>query len=172
MRKAIITLLTILVGCTFFGGYDELTLQRSQNYRGNFRINGYYYKIYEHSISTIFFYNNGLLLSVSYEKDKIVEIENKIIEGKIEKDKFNYRFDWGIFQIEGDSIKYEKWAAYDGYKPAFLHSGHILNDTTFVITSVSSNSKIFDESKFTKTNTVYRFKHLPLKPDSTNKYIY
>ena len=171
MQKAIIALIAIMAGCTFFGGHDDLSIQKT-NYNGNsLRINGYYYDEDINYKNILIFYQNGTLLSLIIDTNKIDKLEEKVIYRSLFDQKNYYRFDWGLFQIEGDSIKYEKWAAYDGYKPAFLHSGYILNDTTFVITSVSSDSKIFDKPKYTKTNTVYRFKYLPRKPDSTNKFI-
>lgn len=171
MRKIIIILIALLAGCTYFGGHDDLSIQKI-NYNGNsLRIDGYYYDEDDDYKSILIFYQNGILLSLICDTHKIDKLKEKIANKSFFDQRNSYRFDWGLFRIECDSIKFEKWAAYDGYKPAFLHSGYILNDTTFIITSVSSNSKIFDKPKYTKTNTLYRFKQLPRKPDSTNKFI-
>lgn len=166
-------LIVIIAGCTFFGGHDELTIDREKISCNKLRFDGYYIvdDKKDETVSTYILYRNGIIFYVmSINRKEIPELEKKMINMNLDMTEF-HRYHWGVFQIEGDSIKYEKWAAYDGYKPAFLHSGYILNDTTFVITSVSSDSKIFDKPRYTKTNTVYRFKQLPLKPDSTNNFI-
>ncbi|MDP3463209.1 MAG: hypothetical protein Q8S18_10495 [Bacteroidales bacterium] len=171
MRKTIIILIVTLAGCTFFGGHDDLSIQKT-NYNGNsLRINGYYYDEGFDYNNILIFYQNGVLLSLICDVSEIDKLKETVNTKSFFNPKTSFRFDWGLFRIVDDSIYYEEWAAYDGYKPAFLHTGYILNDTTFVITSVSSHSKIFDKPKYTQTNTLYRFRQLHCKPDSTNKYI-
>lgn len=76
---------------------------------------------------------------------------------------------WGIFNIKNDSIVFERWYPSSGGPfPAYLRSGKILNDTTFVITK-SFRSKIGNEEQ--QLNETYHFRKFSPKPDSTNIFV-
>lgn len=51
--------------------------------------------------------------------------------------------------------------------PVYTKRGSILNDSTFVIKTVSE----FDRKKTLPENTTYHFRQFSPKPDSTNKFI-
>ncbi len=81
-----------------------------------------------------------------------------------------YKYDWGVFQIDGTQIKYEKWVASEGPFSAFTYEGVILNDTTFVINKGYRMMDI-DKKAPTEVNWEYHFKEFSPKPDSTNRFI-
>lgn len=167
----LLCLIISLNACTFFVGYDELKLEREDSLGDKLRMDGYYFNDDGKTTAIIFFYRNGIVLTVTYSSHKIPEIENRLKNGSLTGKDFVHRDHWGIFRIEGNKIFYEKWAAQAGYKPAFIHSGTILNDTTFIITSRQSNSKLFDSEKYYETQIIYLFKAFDPKPDSTSKFI-
>ena len=52
--------------------------------------------------------------------------------------------------------------------PAYLKTGDIINDTTFVITEVERSK---DGSERRTINEMYHYKHYSPKPDSTNNFV-
>ena len=160
----------IFVGCNKMFPPDNLSLQRIP-YSGNeLRIDGYYYtEMYNYKekfLNVYFFYANGIVryggggyLSCEEVEDCI--LNNQIIQGKS-------RTDWGVFQVNGDNVKFERWyPSSGGGAPAYVREGTILNDTTFHITlSYRSNGK----ERETK-NEMYHFRQFSHKPDSTNRFI-
>jgi len=154
---------------------DKLTLKRI-NYTGNeLRIDGYYYNIYYNDkkepqgITPLFFYRNGIILGdVGVRIDKISEMEEWFRNGYYVNNAEKYQ--WGVFQIDGTKIKYEKWVPVQGPFVAVTYEGVILNNTTFVINQSYKMEKgnRIDLSKFDWT---YHFKEFSPKPDSTNRFI-
>ena len=180
MKKSTIILLTFLViifACKkeskeeIEARDDKLTLQRT-NYTGNeLRIDGYYcQKIDGMYYSCYFFYNNGTLL---YGGGGLTEIEMQNLETTFSNGSFyntakDIKYFWGLYNINGNSIAFERWyPSSGGSLPASIRSGIILNDSTFQITqSIRSNG-----SESTQKNEIYYYKKFSPKPDSTNQYI-
>jgi len=167
---------SILYNCNIYAQIlkdDKLSLIK-QVYAGTqLRIDGYYYLMDKSSntiIATYLFYNNGILLhgggwpySNQFEglnNNFCSEIWSKVIK--------EYKDNWGLFAIEGNKIVFERWyPSSGGPYPAYIRSGEILNDTTFIITqSMRSNGKEVSEE-----NEVYHFKQFSPKPDSTNNFV-
>lgn len=151
---------------------DKLSLKK-EPYNGNqLRIDGYYYQISDGKIYTILFlYRNGVVMYGGGEGVEIENIEereiNFIDKSWIESVK-KFKSWWGLFQIDSDNIKIERWySSSGGGLPAYLHSGIILNDTTFVM----KKSVRTDGTNEREINKVYHFKQFSPKPDSTNKFI-
>jgi hypothetical protein len=152
---------------------DELTLNK-MSYTGNqLRIDGYYYLFDSQSntiTATYFFYEDGTALHGGgwpYENQFEGLESNFSAENWQEKIKEN-KLKWGVFQIEGDEISFERWyPSSGGPTPAYIRSGEILNDTTFVITK-SVRPKTGEEKEL---NEVYHFRAFSPKPDSTNSFI-
>jgi hypothetical protein len=166
----LITILAIsfaLIGCEV--EHDSLTLTR-EDFQGNqLRLNGYYY--HEGMGDSVFWdhfilYRNGVILSCGTNPP--LRLENYFDDAHfINKLKIN-RTCWGIFQISGDSIQFEKWYHGGGAaKLVYARKGIILNDSTFVMT-VSSKSNGDHHSTI---NELYHFRKFSPKPDSTNQFI-
>ncbi len=175
--KSLIIIITVLLfsSCKlFFPGPDKFTLQK-QDYTGNeLRVDGYYFKEFDSDcdrIQVFFLYRNGIIL---YGGCPCVEDINAKEEEYKEKGTWykhvkEDRVSWGLFVIENDSIRIEKYEppSGPGYLPAVIREGAILNDTTFRIIRRyrDSGKKIIKE-----VDDLYHFKKFSPKPDSTNSF--
>lgn len=170
---------TFLVGffsfsssCEKVGKDDKLTLDK-QDYTGNqLRIDGYYYEKFEGKYySLYFFYEDGTVLygDGGFTEKEFIEHEKQFTNEVWLNGVKNYKAYWGVFNINNDSIAFERWYPSSGGPfPAYLRTGKILNDTTFVITK-SVRSKNGKEEQ--QLNEVYHFKEFSPKPDSTNNFV-
>ncbi|MCP4458561.1 MAG: hypothetical protein GY816_11140 [Cytophagales bacterium] len=147
---------------------DELTLDRMAYTGIQLRIDGYYYK-FDNQTNTIattyFFYEDGTLLHGGGWPFKTgfdgLE-ENFRSENWLEMVKGN-KLKWGLFNIDGNKLSFERWyPSSGGPNPAYVRSGEILNDTTFLI-SKSVRPKTGEAKEL---NEVYHFKEFYPKPDS------
>jgi hypothetical protein len=151
---------------------DALTLVR-QDYLGTeLRTDGYYYnntsnpKYWEIFILS----RNGVL---SYESavdtTAIVQQEELFKNGQWYSQIKDDKLLWGLFEINGQSIIWEKWdpSSGGGPLPAYRWSGSIINDTMFEISNVCRVSG----SGCVAINRPYHFKQLTPKPDSISKFV-
>ncbi|MDR2916032.1 MAG: hypothetical protein LBV74_14605 [Tannerella sp.] len=154
---------------------DRLTLEKV-NYSGNkLRIDGYYYENFDSRnnpyISVFFLYENGIILyGSSFSVDQIIKQEERYRNGFHASNAAKFKYYWGVFQINGDKIKYEKWVPVEGPLFTVTYEGVILNDTTFVI----NKNYITKEGKKKEPGEIYweyHFKQFSPKPDSTNRFI-
>ena len=157
--------------CGKFFKDDELSLTRVP-YTGNeLRIDGYYF--YEHSdparIDIYFLYRNGIILYGGTPlSSEIKETENKIQTDRWHEIIKNDITSWGVFHVNGSTIKFERWyPSSGGGAPSAVREGKILNDSTFHITvSYRSNG-----SERNEKDEIYHFREFAPKPDSTNNFI-
>jgi hypothetical protein len=83
----------------------------------------------------------------------------------------NSKFNWGVFQVNGANIKFERWyPSSGGPLKAYISSGEILNDTTFLITE-SYRMQKGNKTELKDRNETYYFREFSPKSDSTNKFI-
>jgi hypothetical protein len=157
----------LLGACDAVGltGHDELSLERRPYLGEELRLDGYYYRSYTTSEGTRYtaylLYRDGVIRYGGNSVD-LATIEEKIA---LPADR---RYDWGVFHVDGDRIKFEMWfPPTKGYTSAYLRSGHVLNDTTFVITELR-RARGGERSSLEET---YRFRAFSPKPDSTNPYV-
>jgi hypothetical protein len=150
---------------------EKLTLQR-KDYNGNeLKIDGYYFR--EDKISSrviiYFLYNNGILLYGGAPLiSEIEKREREFTNGDWYHTRKNDKAAWGIFCIDEQKIKIEKWEASTGIGlPVYMREGNILNDTTFHIIYGHKS----DESNKSNLDELWHFKQFANKPDSTNVYI-
>ena len=157
----ILGLLLLLSSCKD----DELTLQRMPYDGDELRLDGYYHRK-NPNLEIYFFYSNGIVRYggggyLSFEEVEYHILNNQIVFG-------NSKTDWGIFFINGKTIKFERWyPSSGGGVPTYVREGIILNDTTFHIT-VSYRS---DGKERREENEMYYFRQFSPKPDSTNNFI-
>ena len=168
----ILLILAMLNNCTKKGiGDDKLSLKRIPYYGNDLKIDGYYYsKVGNEIFDTYFFYRNGVILSgggnapntspFNYVEKSFISIswQNSIKGDKIA---------WGIFQINGNQIQFERWYPSSGLLPSYIRSGIILNDTTFLINKVIRSNGKEEEA----INETYNFRKFSPKPDSTNSFV-
>lgn len=78
------------------------------------------------------------------------------------------RSHWGLFTINQDEIKLEKWEPSNGGgMKTVISSGVVLNDTTFILTERFNHYS----HKIDAIQDTFRFHHYYPKPDSTNRFI-
>jgi hypothetical protein len=127
---------------------------------------GFYYHQYPTSngnrYDVFFFYRNGIVRYIGSPSSLDYVRNNTSFPKK--------RYYWGLFHIDGDRIVFERWhPGSKGYTPAFVHSGEILNDTTFVITE-QERSKNGEEGPL-EEDMMFHFQEFSPKPDSTSEYL-
>jgi hypothetical protein len=176
-RKYILLLLLMSVvyissTCEKMTQDDNFSMNKS-SYTGNeLRMDGYYYFMTGDNLHyTYFFYRNGIIIhggGNAPNTSPIEFVENQFISENYLKSLKDHKTAWGIFQITGNKIEFERWyPSSGGLTPAYIRSGEILNDTTFVITK-SVRAKTGEEKEL---NEIYHFKEFSPKPDSTNSFI-
>ena len=172
MKLLILIILQMLFTqcCSFLCDDDELSLPLIP-YTGNeLRIDGYYYQIGDDGkgfYDVYFFYKNGIILNLGGGQNSLYELDEYVERCKQNKYVYSSKIGWGIFVIEGNNIKFERW--YPKEKPyyAYVREGIILNDTTFHITkSYRSNG-----TNYSPEDEIYYFRKFSPKPDSTNNFI-
>ena len=155
----------LLGSCNSLVGHDELSLERRPYLGDELRMDGYYYYAYPTSqgirYTAYLFYRNGVVRYGGNTPDlEILESEVPLYGDK--------RWHWGLFHVDGDRIAFELWyPPSKTYTEAYVRSGQILNDTTFVITEAWRSN---DEDVREK-DEVYHFRAFSPKPDSTSRYI-
>jgi hypothetical protein len=154
---------------------DELQLNR-ENYTGSqLRIDGYYHeqKPIDSKGNSFFFFRNGILLyGYSFSKNEQGDFEINWKNGQYENLVKQNKENWGVFVIDGNNIKFEKWyPSNSGYLPSFVKEGSIINDSTFIITSFYRLTKKGKKREYEEINETYRFVEFSPKPDSTNNFI-
>ena len=152
---------------------DELSIAKEHYISNQLRINGYYYNNWGNpERSTIyFFYQNGVLLGGDSPLTSEISVrEQEFINGTYYLNSKNVKYAWGVFNIENNVIKFERWYPSDPPLKAYVRAGEILNDTTFMITE---SYRMYDGKKTEvhSKNEIYHFKQFSHKPDSTNNFV-
>lgn len=176
MKKILFFIICVfIIGCKKpLLKHKNMTLKKRDYYGSELKINGYYFTIDEFennkSYKIFFLYSNGVILDgLRVEDNELLERENEFKNGfyyEFAKDKMA---EWGVFNIDGNNIKYEFWPSGESRWP-YTCAGKILNDTTFQITE-SYTIKRGKKKEFSEENKIYHFKAFSPKPDSTNEYI-
>lgn len=172
-----IMVLVLLLGCTckkIATEDDKLSLLKTP-YTGNqLKINGYYYNKWgdPESMTIYFLYSNGVILHGDDPYlSRISEYEKKYSNGEFYNYAKDYKISWGVFQIDGDKIAFERWyPSSGGPTHAYVRAGKILNDTTFQITE-SYRMQGGNKTEVSVKDEVYHFKKFSPKPDSVNVFV-
>jgi hypothetical protein len=157
---------------------DELSLKRRDYNADGIRVDGYFYRIVEETTydesygQSIFFYRNGVVLDAGgFPLSAQNDFETDILEKKYEDIYKNSKYNWGVFQIMGDTVKFEKWyPSSGGGLPVYIREGIIINDSVFHIVRSYRNTEDGIEEERDK-DEMYYFHRLEYKPDSTNTFI-
>ena len=162
-----------LFSCKFQFTDDELHLPRRDYYGTELKVNGCYYILYENTMTWVYFlFNNGTILywGCEYSIDDTIEFNKDLMDKNyisyLQEDKVS----WGIYIIENDSIKFERWYPREPPSPAYVRSGIILNDTTFLITEGYRLVR-GEKTEYRIKDETYHFKKISPKPDSTNRFV-
>lgn len=160
---------------TLLGGDDELFIERKPYLGNELKIDGYYYQESEDLIyARYFFYKNGILLQGGgggSSIEQIIEKDEMIKNGTYYNTVKNSKLSWGVFEIEGTTIRFEHWyPSSGGPLKAYVRAGTIINDTTFRITQ-SYRMQSGTKTEMNSKDELYYFKELSPKPDSTNVFV-
>jgi hypothetical protein len=146
---------------------DDFVLNKTEYTGDQLKIDGYYYSQVEGEeyYRLYIFYQNGITLLPGIDNDPYAYISNILLDSSFGDAKYV----WGLFIIEDNIIKIEYYEPkmIEGM-PAYLQTGDIINDTTFVITEVKRSK---DGSEYRTINETYHYQHYNPKPDSTNNFV-
>lgn len=105
-----------------------------------------------------FFYSNGII----FASGDLLNIENiNQFTGGVDEMR-KYKSSWGLFQVENNIIKAQKWKSSDDAVQLIIQNRiyKIINDTTLSIDLLNDGDIRY-----------YHFKRFMPKPDSTNVFI-
>jgi len=152
---------------------DELSTNK-EPYTGNqLRIDGYYYELVDGVMHGIYcLYDNGVIhhLGDGIKFSEINQFEQTITTTEFIEKIRKIKYSWGVFKVEGNQIKFERWYPSEPPYKAYVRAGEILNDTTFIITESYRMHK-GKKTEVKDRNETYHFKQFSPKPDSTNNFI-
>ncbi|MFT3740242.1 MAG: hypothetical protein QM786_15965 [Breznakibacter sp.] len=145
---------------------DEFVLDKTSYLGNQIKTDGYYYSQVEGEdyYRLYVFYRDGIVLIPGVFSNPDEYISNFVAGFNKEIKDF-----WGLYVIEDSSISIEYYVPkmIEGM-PAYLKTGDIINDTTFVITEVKRSKNGSERKTISET---YRYKYFDEKPDSTNSFI-
>ncbi|GIJ94797.1 hypothetical protein [Capnocytophaga stomatis] len=140
-------------------------------YIGNeIRTDGYYYSNKypnSESIGVALFYKNGFCIYLigSFGTPQMIEEKVLLNQDFISK-MYNEPHSLGVFRVTNkNNIEMETFMG-RGFTNTYHTYGHIINDTTFIITKTKGI-----EREETDTNLKFKFKKFSPKPDSTCVHI-
>ena len=173
------SLLISFCSCILVTGEDQkLTMSKEINDSQKLRLDGYYFRPNcdenkKNCVYDIFFlFRNGVIFTpgvVSLSEKDFKNIGSKLTNEFFETNA-DLKFRWGLYEIDGESIVYEKWYAGSGKNYVYLKTGRILNDTTFEISNFKSSHKL-DNGFDKQIKETYHFVEFANKPDSTTAFI-
>jgi len=141
------------------------------DYTGNqLKLGGYYAGPRNgEGLDYFFFYRNGVLLYAGGYSDPmdVGIIEDVFRSDEFDESKKKVKYVWGVFNIAGNVIEFEKWEPGGGKALKTVGwSGDILNDSTFLVTSfIGTKGDAF------VVNDTFNLRPFSPKPDSTNMFI-
>lgn len=142
--------------------------------KGKLNLNGaYIHKVGwpdpEWSVSVIYFlYSNGIILKVGAElsnEPDLTRYSSKDFHAFLNDNDGDVTH-WGALDIHGDQISFEIYPP-RAFSKTVIRRGKIVNDTSFVITSLYSNSL----GKSEQLEEYYFLERTNFKIDSTNRFV-
>lgn len=151
---------------------DGLSISR-MNYTGSqIKIDGYYYKQKDNFFYDAYiFFNNGVIIAAGGTKTSLAEMDEYLRREFVNSLSFKkFKVNWGVFQVAGNRIQFERWYPSDPPLKAYIKEGEVMNDTTFVIREIYRNQG-GQKTEVESLNETYYFRHFSPKPDSTNNFV-
>lgn len=165
-----VILLSLFINCSWMNNEsDKLTLERIP-YNGNeLKLFGYYHMLDNDGLMTVYFlYQNGMILHADdFSPSKLSEKEEVYRNGQYYQWVKDDYTSWGVFHIDNNTIKFERWYPGDVSWKTFIRTGEIVNDTTFHITE----SQRSDGTEVREKDETYHFRAFSPKPDSVCTFI-
>lgn len=151
---------------------DNLLVVRENYLSRKIKINGYYFGDLNASrnVKIYYLYSNGFFF------DGGVEVLENAKDGNIFVDVPNVfprtvKGAWGVFRVFDNFLEIERWqSSVNGCESTVYERGDILSDTLFIIRKreFRRNGKVV---AIEEPNSLFYFRPLPQKPDSTNSFI-
>jgi len=171
----LLTILMTLMSCKDWLDDEYYTLEKRPYTGSEIKTNGYFYSHQlkngsnKEGISILVFYKDGTAIDFAFDGDNL-EVENDVFKVNplwLKNNKYN----WGLFNIESDTIKIERLNSY-GTVRAYMYTlvGIIENDTTICIIREQTSTDAILDVPF-NMNQTFHFKEFSPKPDSTNVFI-
>jgi len=158
----------IFCSCSISKSSQKRFIQQALIKEDNLRFDGYYYDANRDSnLATCYvFYKNGRTLNAGSFVQGLNEKENELKSKQFLNALTSDKSSWTNFFIQEDSIGFEQIFPWQFY-PHYVFSGHIINDTTFVLTALKGIYHIpMFQKRVTPLNDTFHFKHFYPKPDS------
>lgn len=171
-HRVVLWMLGLVLPCScqlFFGEDEKLSLERRPLQGNTLRLQGYYYHKYADGAmaNAYFLYQDGTALCMgAFPTNQWKAYEGKYADVEIAEKVRNMKFNWGVVQIEGDTIKLERWYPSERPYRTATRVGRILNDSTFVFDKV-----ILSNGKEILKNERYHFKPFASKMDSLCRFL-
>lgn len=146
---------------------QKLSMPRTDYTGQELKTDGFYYN---KNFGSFILYRNGVYLggfSGVMGVNSVEGLHNFWQNPRFLSDCKKYPADWGVFQVQNNTINIEKWFERNAGEaaPTARIIGKILNDSTVVITE-----SFFPPQHTIKSDT-FHFYPMLLKPDSTNAFI-
>lgn len=144
---------------------DKLTLSRIDYTGTELRTKGYFLCSQDGQKEVIFLYRNGIMYSAGISNN---DNTDSAVSRLSNMERVPSKFSFGVFLVDSNSLKMESWIATPCFLQTRLNEGVIVNDSTFILTSVVRPK---DNSNNEKIQVEFNFHPYPIKPDSTNSFI-
>ena len=169
---SILGIFILNIGCTQLQGEDDkLTLDKRPYVGKELRLDGYYYQVMQTGHWRVYFlYRDGIILHADdFLPDRLEEKEETFRNGQCYEIAKKYKIDWGVFHIDSNEIKFEKWFPSDGGPlPVYISVGNILNDSTF---HISKTQRSNGSEQAIDKDWLFHFRPFSPKPDSICPFI-
>ena len=175
MTKKIKLLFLLIIFFSSCGVTSKMETERVDFKTDKFEISGFYYTkpdLINGSQSKCFvFYKNGVYFGDFSFNNGPDGIKEFLLDMKRVNMAKALAYSWGVFQVNGDSVKFEKWVssdAFGGY-PTVKYTGKVLNNKSILINTPVIYSMIKKPKEFI-TDTLYYYP-FDMIPDNSNKFI-
>jgi hypothetical protein len=170
IKLVILVFFLITISCNNLFKDDELNLVK-KDFNGNeIRIDGFFYELDTSNSMFLYYFlfNNGLILGKGALS--LLEINNSVLINEMTNNMKQYKYNWGLYQIESNKIIFEQWVAGTFPLQVYTYEGDIINDTTFLIKEYYYLKNGQKKNNYQLEST-YHFKKFSPKPDSTNSFV-
>jgi len=167
----------VFVFSSFGSCDDKLTLTKAPYSGEEIRIDGYYYRENtDYCVSVYFFYSDGTFIDAGCLSCKPNEIETYMRNmdwNQWRKAMDDSSIGYGIFRVSDNELFIEMWRPSSSWFsfPAYLYTGKVLNDSTFIIKKVQPSKPSAFDNETRSRHEIFRFKQFSPKPDSTNRFV-
>lgn len=164
--------LPILTSCIeMVGEDDKLSITKRPYLGSDLRFDGYYYRELNGYLTVYFLYRDGTVLYAStFTANELESQEDQYRSVQWQAQVKGIKHRWGLFDIDGGNILFERWDPSDPPLKVLTREGIILNDTVFNIKKLyrSVDGNVTDLELI---DEIYKFKQFSPKPDSINVFV-